>query len=211
MSKKVGIFSRSAGCGKTTSGAYLAIALTMVGKKVQLLDLKGDLVSLIGQPENDEISISGFTFSFNSVLSKNLTLDSFDEEKDYILLDIPKDANDEELDLIFENIDEVIVPIEAEFYGLEELNISLNILAKYENVNLKGLLLTHCNSNSDYSNTLATKLEAYFPNRVFESKIFRNYYLSLPEFRINSLRENSFHGGFINYLKLANEIIEHEY
>ena len=57
---------------------------------------------------------------------------------------------------------------------------------------------------------MESSVKRYFPELIFKSKIYRNYYLSLPQFSLHTINEHPFHGGFIDYLKLANEIIDNE-
>ena len=199
MANKVGIFSYSKASGKTTTCGYLASALSLVGKKVRIVDLDGSVKKLVALSEFKAGNDWDINDSFSSEAS----------DVDYILVDFPS-AEEYESDEILQNLDSVIIPVEAEFYGLENLNKTLEKISAFDKLLIKGILLTKCNSNSSFHKELEGTLNEYFSQFVFDSKIFRNYYLSLPHFAPHTINENSFNGGFIDYLKLANEIIDNE-
>jgi chromosome partitioning protein len=199
MANKVGIFSYSKASGKTTTCAYLASALSIVGKKVLVVDLSGSVKKLVASYE--------FKAGYQWQISDSFNVET--DGVDYVLVDFPS-SEDFESKEILQYLDSVIIPIEAEFYGLENLKKTLQTIAPFDKLLIQGFLLTKCNSNSTYHEELSSSMNEYFSQFVFDSKIFRNYYLSLPDFSSHTINENSFNGGFIDYLKLANEIIDDE-
>ena len=199
MANKVGIFSYSKASGKTTTCAYLASALSLVGKKVLVVDLSGGIKKLVASYE--------FKAGYQWEISDSFTTET--HGVDYVLVDFPS-SEDFESKEILQHLDSVIIPVETEFYGLENLNKTLQAISTFDKLLIQGFLLTKCNSNSTYHEEFSGTMSEYFSQFVFDSKIFRNYYLSLPHFAPHTINENSFNGGFIDYLKLANEIIDNE-
>jgi cellulose biosynthesis protein BcsQ len=199
MANKVGIFSYGKANGKTTTCAYLASALSIVGKKVFVSDLSGSVQKLIASHDFKQ----GYGWEISD------SFDAEDKGMDYVLVDLPS-SEAFKPDQILPNLDSVIIPIEADLYGLENLNKTLQVVNTFENLLIQGFLFTKCNSNSTYHETMESSVARYFPELIFKSKIYRNYYLSLPQFSLHTINEHPFHGGFIDYLKLANEIIDNE-
>lgn len=199
MAIKTGIFSKSKGSGKTTTCAYLAEALAATGKKVVCVDLDGDLQKYL----NGE---GVFGWKYRRWSGEE---DLMADEADYILVDVPSSPSPEQ-EAVLRQLDSVLIPVEAEYYGLEELNKTLQKVSEYESLLIEGIVLTKSDPNSSVPGKIEEKLKEYFSFFVLNTKISRNYYLSLPAFSLTDLNGNGWHSGFIDYLKLANELIEHE-
>ena len=126
MANKVGIFSYGKSNGKTTTCAYLASALSIVGKKVLVSDLSGSVKKLIASHTFKE----GYGWEISD------SFDAEDKGMDYVLVDLPSsDAFNP--DQILPNLDSVIIPIEADLYGLENLNKTLHVVNTFENLLFK--------------------------------------------------------------------------
>lgn len=205
MANKTGIFSYSKGSGKTTTCAYLAAALTTVGKKVVCVDLNGDLEKYLN-PQGEEVHVAGLRWKCRKWSGEE---DRLADEADYILVDMPAGPSPDH-EAVLGRLDSVLIPVEAEYYGLDELDITLRKISEFEHLLIGGIVLTKGDSNSSTPQKTEAELNEYFSPFVLNTKISRNYYLSRPAFSLTDLGEKGWHSGFIDYLKLANELIEHE-
>lgn len=205
MANKTGIFNWSKGSGKTTTCAYLAAALATVHKKVVCVDLNGDLQKYLG-PQGEEVQVAGLRWKYRKWSGEE---DKLDDEADYILVDIPGQFLPEH-EAVFRELDSVLIPVEAEYYGLDGLSETLQKIAEYEHLLIGGIVLTKGDPNSRAPEKTAAKLKEYFSPFVMNTEISRNYYLARPVFSLTDLGEKGWHSGFIDYLKLANELLEHE-
>lgn len=205
MANKTGIFSWSKGSGKTTTCAYLAAALTTVGKKVVCVDLNGNLEKFL-KPQGEEVQVAGLSWKYRKWSGEG---DKLADEADYILVDIPA-ALSPGHEAVLRELDSVLIPVEAEYYGLDELNLTLQMIAEFEHLLIRGIVLTKGDPDSSAPQKIEAELKEYFSPFVLNTKISRNYYLSRPVFSLTDLGEKGWHSGFIDYLKLANELIEHE-
>lgn len=165
------------------------------------LDLAGATVELVNEEERE--------FKLKNVLSE--AKNGFD----YILIDCPPS-----LGLLTINAlvaaDEVLIPVQAEYYSLEGLGQLLNTINLVKE-NLKpeleilGAILTMYERRYNLSNEVLQELYKYFPNKIFRSVIPRNICLAeapshgktIPEYAGSSK-------GARAYRKLAKEIIETE-
>ncbi len=196
MAKKIGIFSMDNGCGKTTTTFFLAAALSAVNKKV--LTLSPDKKGKAGY----DTSTGLFTLGNLKWHHKNTTIiEGEDTDYDYVLFDV-HDAGS------LKDLDSVIVPIEAQYYGLEELHQTLKEIKEHQLLEIEGFLITKYDSESTLSSKVKDELILNFPGFVFDTVISRNYYLAIPDFSLVDLNGTTPHSGYIDYLKLANEIID---
>ena len=203
MAKKTGIFSYSSGSGKTTTCAYLATALSTVGKKVVCVDMNGDLGNFM-RYEAGNNALPGWTYR-----RWNGAEDALEDEADYVLVDLPTYLNQEE-EGIFTRLHSVLIPVEAEYYGAEHLSRTLQKITEFDQLLISGIFLTKANSNRCVPHRMEMELKEYFSFFMLNTKIMRNYYLSRSRFSLTDLNEQGWHSGFIDYLKLANELLEHE-
>lgn len=201
MAIKTGIFSYSKGSGKTSMCAYLGAALATVGKKVVCVDVSGDLGKYLGAEEG-EIERGGLRWEYRKWREGELGSDA-----DYILVDIPSEPSADE-EAVFRELDTILIPVEAEYYGREELGRTLGKIAEFDHLLVSGIVLTKGDSRGSIFQKTEAELKEYFSFMVLNTKISRNYYLS--RFSLTDLNGKGWHSGFIDYLKLANELLEHE-
>ena len=205
MTKKTGIFSGSKGSGKTTTCAYLAAALATMHRKVVCVDMGGDLGRYFDlSRENTEVA--GLSWKCRQWSGEE---DRLADAADYILVDIPAEPSPEQ-EAVFRELDSVLIPVEAEYYGLDELSRTLQKISEYEHLLIGGFVLTKAGRDSRAPREIETRLKEYFSSFILNTVISRNYYLSVPVFSLTDLGGKGWHSGFIDYLKLANELIEHE-
>jgi chromosome partitioning protein len=134
---------------------------------------------------------------------------------DYILIDLPPS-----LSLLTVNglvaSDEVIIPVQAEYYSLEGLGQLLDTINLIRNnlghdLKVRGALITMYNKNEKLSREVARDLRRHFPHPVFKTEIPRSVALAeAPSFSkpIMLYRPDSI--GALAYKNLAEEIIAEE-
>jgi chromosome partitioning protein len=162
------------------------------------IDLAGAEIELVSQ------------FSRENRLRK--ALESIQEEFDFVLLDCPPS-----LGLLTVNAltaaDELIVPIQCEYYALEGLGQLLkNVRLVQQNVNpglrLSGIVMTMFDARTKLADQVIDEVRAYFGSRVYDTIIPRTVRLSeAPGFgKPISLYDPSSKGA-LAYKWLAEEVV----
>ena len=165
------------------------------------LSLAGAGIELV-EMENRE-------FRLNSIINEIVN------EYDYIIIDGPPS-----LGLLTVNslvaADEVLIPIQSEYYALEGLSQLLETIALVQN-NLKpelgvmGAIITMFDRRNKLSSSVMNELYKYFPNRVFRSVIPRSVRLAeAPSFGRSILHYDPKSKGGKAYERLAKEMISLE-
>jgi len=142
-------------------------------------------------------------------------LDSIKDEYDYIIIDGPPS-----LGLLTVNslvaADEVLIPIQSEYYALEGLGQLLETIGLVQN-NLKsdlgimGAIITMFDKRNRLSTSVMNELYQYFPNRVFRSVIPRSVKLAeAPSYGRSILHYDPKSRGGKAYERLAKEMIDLE-
>ena len=148
-------------------------------------------------------------FRLNKIISEIVN------EYDYIIIDGPPS-----LGLLTVNslvaADEVLIPIQSEYYALEGLSQLLETIALVQN-NLKpelgvmGAIITMFDRRNKLSGSVMNELYKYFPNRVFRSVIPRSVRLAeAPSFGRSILHYDPKSKGGKAYERLAREMISLE-
>jgi chromosome partitioning protein len=113
--------------------------------------------------------------------------------------------------------DSIIVPIQCEYFALEGLGKLLNTIKIIQQrlnnqLVIEGLLLTMYDTRLRLSNQVVEEVKAHFQDMVFKTIIHRNVRLGeSPSFGETIIIHDASSKGAINYLNLANEIInKHE-
>ena len=110
--------------------------------------------------------------------------------------------------------DSIIIPIQCEYFALEGLAKLLNTIKVVQqrlNIKLKidGLLLTMYDTRLRLSNQVVEEVKKHFQNMVFNTIIHRNVRLGeSPSFGETIISHDATSKGAINYLNLANELLE---
>lgn len=141
------------------------------------------------------------------------SLDEVKDKYDYIIIDCAPS-----LGLITLNAltaaDSVIIPIQCEYFALEGLGKLLNTIKSIRNIHnknldIEGLLLTMYDARLRLSNQVVEEVRTHFETMVFETIIQRNVRLSeAPSYGESIIKYDASSKGAINYLNLANEIVE---
>ncbi len=134
---------------------------------------------------------------------------------DYILIDCPPS-----LGLITINSlaagDEVLIPVQAEYYALEGLGQLLNTIALVKDnlkpsLNVLGAVLTMYDRRNKLSNEVMEELYKHFPNKIFRSVIPRVVHLAeAPSYGKSILHYKPLSKGARAYDRLAKELISTE-
>ncbi len=163
-------------------------------------------IELVGA-EIEMIEMEDREFVMKSVVDK------IKDEFDYIIIDCSPS-----LGLITLNAltaaDSVIIPIQCEYFALEGLGKLLNTIKIVQSrlntaLEIEGLLLTMYDSRLNLSNQVVEDVNLHFENLVFKTIIHRNVKLSeAPSFGSTVIMHDASSKGAINYLNLAQELIE---
>jgi len=134
---------------------------------------------------------------------------------DYILIDCPPT-----LGLITLNgivaADEVLIPVQAEYYALEGLSQLLETVQLVKErlrpeIQVLGAVLTMYDSRTKLSDDVMQELYKYFPNNIFRSVIPRSVRLAeAPSFGRTIVMFDAYSKGAKAYERLAREILDSE-
>ncbi len=143
-------------------------------------------------------------------------LDQVKDQYDFIIIDCAPS-----LGLITINAltaaDSVIIPIQCEYYALEGLGKLLNTIKSVQNLHnqnldIEGLLLTMYDSRLRLSNQVVEEVRMHFPEMVFDTVVHRNIRLSeAPSFGESILKYDAESKGAVNYIKLAEEVLNNNH
>ncbi|MGB7957898.1 MAG: ParA family protein [Minisyncoccia bacterium] len=163
--------------------------------------LAGALVELVNLPEREY-----FLRKF---------LNRVRHQYDYIIIDLPPS-----LSLLTVNgllaADEVIVPVQTEYYSLEglgQLLETVDLIKKNLNhpIRVSGALITMYNKRERLSRDVAKNLRANFPYRVFAVEVPRSVALAeAPSFSRPVILYRPDSNGAIAYERLADEVMAEE-
>jgi chromosome partitioning protein len=184
--------------GSDMHGAILETEVSGLAVVPSTIDLAGAEIELVSQ------------FSREARLAR--ALESVRGDYDFILLDCPPS-----LGLLTVNAltaaDELIVPIQCEYYALEGLGQLLkNVRLVQQNVNprlrLTGIVMTMFDSRTKLADQVVAEVRAYFGPRVYDSIIPRSVRLAeAPGFGKTILQYDPASKGAKAYRGLANELL----
>lgn len=165
-------------------------------------DLAGALVELVSMPER-ELRLRNF-------------LNQIRHRYDYILIDLPPSFSLLTVNGLVAS-DEVLIPVQAEYYSLEGISQILEMVDLIRNnlrhnLQVVGALVTLYDKRQRLSREVSKNLRRHFPHRVFEVEIPRCVSLAeAPSFSQSVLTYDPYSAGALAYRRLAEEIIELEY
>lgn len=164
-------------------------------------DLAGALVELIEVPERE--------FALRRMLNR------LRHQYHYVLIDLPPS-----LSLLTVNglvaADEVLIPIQAEYYSLEGLGQLLETIELINknlqtNIKITGAVITMYNKHETLSRDVAREVRRHFPHYVFEIEIPRSISLAeAPSFSKPVILYDPGSAGAKAYELLARELIRQE-
>jgi chromosome partitioning protein len=134
---------------------------------------------------------------------------------DYIIIDSPPSLGLLTINGLVAS-DEVIIPVQTEYYaleGLSQLLETINLVKENLQPELKimGAVLTMYDKRNRLARQVVREMRDHFPGRVFDSVIPRSVRLAeAPSFGKSILQFDAFSKGARSYKNLAREIIEIE-
>jgi chromosome partitioning protein len=219
MTKIIGIYSLTKNVGKTVSAAYLCEALANSNRNVLGIDLDTtkSLTNYVLSEKKSELSeslefnkINHFSNSWDLLnVSHETNNKEIFNNYDFVIIDFPSSSSPE-TDELLTILDSVIIPVEAEYYGMDKIENTFEKILNVKNLLIEGILITKLDTNNNLSEKIIGNLYENFKELVFKTKISRNFYLGLPSFTINNLNNTQSQSGFSEYLNLAIEILEND-
>jgi len=162
------------------------------------------------------LSLAGAEIEMVNILSRETilkrALEKFNAPFDYCIIDCPPS-----LGLLTINAlsaaDELIIPVQCEYFALEGLGKLLNtsqlIKTVNPNLNIGGAILTMFDSRTKLSESVVNDVKQYLKEKVFNTIVPRNVRLSeAPSHGKTILEYDPTSTGSIAYSKLAQEFIE---
>ncbi|MBI5733427.1 MAG: ParA family protein [Candidatus Kerfeldbacteria bacterium] len=141
-------------------------------------------------------------------------IDKLKEQYDIILIDCPPS-----LGLLTINglaaADQVLIPIQAEYYALEGLGQLLNTINLIQthlnpSLGILGALVTMYDTRNRLAKAVVNELKAHFPNKIFQTMIPRNVRLAeAPSFGQPIMLYDAASRGAEAYSALAQELISY--
>jgi len=194
------------------------------GGLYEVLGGNAELRSVIQQHELDGLKIlpatnalAGASVELVNVERREYRLldvvDQIRHEYDYIIIDCPPS-----LGLLTINglvaADEVLIPVQAEYYALEGLGQLMNTITLIRdnlrpNLSVLGAVITMFDSRANLSEQVMHELYQYFPDKIFRSVIPRNIRLTeAPSHGRSILHHDPKSKGAKAYERLARELLE---
>jgi len=142
-------------------------------------------------------------------------LSNIRDKYDFIFIDCPPSLGILTLNALTA-ADEVLLPIQCEYYALEGMGHLLNTIKLVQknlnkNLSLHWVLLTMHDSRLNLCNQVAQEVRGFFKEKVFETVVSRNVRLSeAPSFGLPIILYDVSSTGAQNYMKLAEEILTNE-
>ena len=139
-------------------------------------------------------------------------LSQIKNDYDYILIDCPPSLGIITLNALMAS-DEVIVPVQCEYYALEGLGQLLETIDLLKNhlgahLGIKGALLTMFDRRNRLSREIVKEMRRNFPGYVFEAVIPRNVCLAeAPSFSKTILQHDPYSHGAKAYRQFVEEIL----
>jgi chromosome partitioning protein len=163
--------------------------------------LAGAEVELVGIPERE--------------FCLRKALEPLREDFDYLLVDCPPSLGLLTLNALVA-ADEVLVPIQAEYFaleGLSELVRTIDRVREHLNPDLRirGILLTMMDERTNLSRQVGREVRNFFGDRLFRTGVPRNIRLAeAPSFGKPALLYDIASKGAQSYLSVATEFLSHE-
>jgi chromosome partitioning protein len=139
-------------------------------------------------------------------------LDDIKDYFDFIFIDCPPSLSLITLNALIAS-DSVLIPVQCEYYALEGLTQLLNTIKMVKSrlntaLEIEGYLLTMFDTRLKLSHQVASEMDKYFQDKIYDIKIMRNVKLSeSPSYGKPVVIYDSLSIGAKNYTELANEFL----
>ncbi len=176
----------------------------IIKTKFENLDFLPSSIDLAGA-EVELVSVIG-----REKMLKN-SIDPVRDDYDYIIIDSPPSLGLITLNALAAS-DEVLIPIQCEFYALEGLSQLINtitLVKKHINSHLKieGVVLTMFDARTNLSSEVVEEVVRYFPDKIHKVIVPRNVRLGeAPSHGMPITRYDSRCTGALAYRQLAAEV-----
>lgn len=182
----------------------------LVSTGIQGLDLMPSTIDLSGA-DLELAELPRRNFRLKQALEKASSFDTYD----YILIDCPPS-----LSLLTVNAlvaaDEVMVPLQCEFFALEGLSLLLKTIEQVRaalnpQLRMNGVVLTMFDSRNKLSDQVAGDVRSYLGDKVYETVIPRNVRISeAPSHGLPALLYDHRSKGSQAYIALARELLRRQ-
>jgi cellulose biosynthesis protein BcsQ len=187
--------------GKSTTAFNLALCFATLGNETLLIDNgKSSWIKELLKPE-DALLLNTISPFFSYTTSTDIYLQNFDM--------VVVDTSQVNLPLSFlalEGDKRLLIPVEAEYFGMNELTFFLEN-SKDLGLEIGGIIPVMLRESSSSSELLMKGLRANFGNLVFEPGIQRNLYLARQKDFGRFLPSELTEKAGVTYLNLANSLV----
>ena len=218
------LVNQKGGVGKTTTAVSLTAALTQKGKRVLLCDFDPQanatsglgVEKSTGRPTVYDVIINGTDpkaaivhTKYGDLLPSGADLAGAGIE----LVSLPRREFRLKDALALCAADQVLIPVQCEYYALEGLSDLMATLRAVKrtyqpNIGIFGLVLTMYDGRTNLSLQVAQEVRRHFPGKVFTTVIPRNVRLSeAPSHGLPITAYDKLSRGAESYLRLAEEIL----
>ncbi len=139
-------------------------------------------------------------------------LKTLEEKFDFIFIDCPPSLSLITLNALVAS-NSVLIPVQCEYYALEGLTLLLNTIKMVKSrlnpeLEIEGYLLTMFDTRLRLSHQVATEMEKYFTDKVYNIRVMRNVKISeSPSYGKPVVVYDPYSVGSKNYIELANEFL----
>jgi chromosome partitioning protein len=230
--KIISIVNQKGGVGKTTTAVNLATALSVLDKRILVIDLdpQGNTSSGFGIRQQDrkntiyQVLIGVFPLQ-DAVMQTNIpnlevvtsntnlsALSSLEKEYDFIIIDCPPSLSLLTINALVAS-NGVLIPMLCDFYSLEGLSHLLKTVERIEktlnpHIRICGILFTMYDKRSRLTELVEADVRSHLGNLVFDTVIPRNVKLSeAPSHGKPAILYDYKCSGAVAYMRLTNELI----
>lgn len=140
-------------------------------------------------------------------------VDSISSDYDYICIDCPPSLGLLTLNALVA-VDEIIIPLQCEFYALEGLSQLLNtyqlVKSRLNNtLEIGGVILTMADFRTNLTNQVIDEVRTHFGEKVYENAVPRSVRLSeAPSYGLPAVLYDPSSKGSVSYVEVTKELLK---